>query len=173
MQYSQSPFNEKWGDSVEKFGYTQVPNIAIRRLRELGLRPTDLSIFLYILSYPSGMYHAVSSISKSLGLYDTTIRTSLNKMERMMLIEKEFTIGEANVYLVDGWINRIQEYAISHHASPQELSIHPMRKLPRVSIQKLGNNKDKELNGQVAKSGPGYEKWVNEMNKRKQNRKNV
>lgn len=156
MSYQQIPFEEKFGVIVQKFGYTQIPNIAVRNMREVGTRPIDFTILTYLSSYPSGDYHAVSSISSAIGAHPKTVRSAFIRMEKRRLIRRIYRTGEANIYDISGWISKIQAHANSAHTPSQQSSVVPTQILPTGSAQKIGTNKHQNKKEETM---TGYEKF--------------
>lgn len=156
MLYQQNSFDEKFGVTVKKFGYTQIPNIAVRNMKEIGTRPIDFTILSYLLTFPSGDFHAISSISKAIGAHPKTVRSSFIRMEKRKLIRRIYRTGEANIYDISGWVSKIQAYAISRHTPTQKSVVVPIQNLHIDPRQNLGTNKDQNKKEETM---TGYEKF--------------
>lgn len=156
MKNDYESFRDRSGELVSKYGFTQVPNITIRNCHELGIKPLDLVILLYFLSYPEKDFHAASTIAKSLGVHINTVRTALYRMEGLRLISPEHTFGEANKYVISGWVNKIKEYAIINQSSTQNLDNESNQNYDSRGDQIIGNNKH---NTKKKDGLTGYEKF--------------
>jgi len=140
--HRQLSFEERFGVRVRNFGFTQIPNIAVRYMKKIGTKPIDFTILTYLLSFPPEDYHAISSISDAIGVHPRTIRSSFLRMEKKRLIRRIFRTGEANVYDITGWVDKIQAYAISRQTPTQKSVRVPIQNLHRDSTQYLDTNKE-------------------------------
>ncbi len=140
--YKKDTFIDKYGKLVAAHGFTQVPNIALRHAKELGVTPLDLSILNYLSSYPESDFHSVPKIAAALGKHEKTIRTAFKRMEKARLVRKIFRTGEANQYDISGWRSRIREYPILHQGSSQNDTTDPTQKSSYDPTAILGTNKD-------------------------------
>lgn len=141
MKNDYGSFAARFGQEVGKYGFTQIPNIAIRNCYKLGMKPLDQLIIFYFLSYPEGSFHAASSIANALGIHINTARTALYRMQRLGLISPVRKLGEANKYTLDGWVNKIKEYAIIGQSPTQELNTPGNQNSGNPIPQNIGNNK--------------------------------
>lgn len=144
MIYKQLSFEERFGITVRDFGFTQLPNIAVRHMIEIGTKPIDFTILTYLLTFPPEDYHAISSISLAIGAHPKTVRTAFLRMEKKRLIRRIYRIGEANIYDISGWVSKIQAYAISSHTPTQKSVVVPTQILHTDPLQKLGTNKQQD-----------------------------
>lgn len=156
MIYKQLTFEERFGITVKNFGFTQMPNIAVRHLKELGTKPVDFTILTYLLSFPPDDFHAVSSISKAIGAHPNTVRTAFLRMEKKRLIRRIYRTGEANIYDITGWVSKIQAYANSYQTANQKSIIVPTQISRTGHIQNLGTNKHQDKEKETMS---GYEKF--------------
>jgi len=156
LLYKQLTFEERFGVAVRNFGFTQIPNIAVRHIRELGTKPIDFTILTYLLSFPPEDYHAISTISKAIGAHPKTVRTAFLRMEKKRMIRRIFRTGEANIYDITGWVSKIQAYAISTQTPTQKSEVHPTLISHRESSQNLGTNKQQDKEKETVS---GYEKF--------------
>jgi len=156
LLYKQLTFEERFGVTVRNFGFTQIPNIAVRHIKELGTKPIDFTILTYLLSFPPEDYHAISTISKAIGAHPKTVRASFLRMEKKRLIRRIYRTGEANIYDITGWVSKIQAYAISSHTPTQKTDIAPIQISHRESSQNLGTNKQQDKEKETVS---GYEKF--------------
>lgn len=156
MLYKQLAFEERFGVTVRNFGFTQIPNIAVRHIKELETKPIDFTILTYLLSFPPEDYHAISTISEAIGAHPKTVRTAFLRMEKKRLIRRIFRIGEANIYDITGWVSKIQAYAISTQTPTQKSDIVPIQISHRESSQNLGTNKQQDKEKETVS---GYEKF--------------
>lgn len=156
MLYKQLTFEERFGVTVRNFGFTQIPNIAVRHIKELGTKPIDFTILTYLLTFPPEDFHAISTISQAIGAHPKTVRTAFLRMEKKRLIRRIFRTGEANVYDITGWVSKIQAYAISTQTPTQKSEIAPIQISHRESSQNLGTNKQQDKEKETVS---GYEKF--------------
>lgn len=156
MIYKQLSFEERFGVTVRNFGFTQIPNIAVRHMKEIGTKPIDFTILTYLLTFPPEDYHAISTISKAIGAHPKTVRASFLRLEKKRLIRRIYRTGEANIYDITGWVSKIQAYAISGHTPTQKSVVVPTQNIHTDPGQELGTNKqlDKEK-----ETMSGYEKF--------------
>ncbi len=156
MLYKQLTFEERFGVTVRNFGFTQIPNIAVRHIRELGTKPIDFTILTYLLTFPPEDFHAISTISQAIGAHPKTVRTAFLRMEKKRLIRRIFRTGEANIYDITGWVSKIQAYAISTQTPTQKSDVVPTQISQRETGQNLGTNKHQHKEKQTMS---GYEKY--------------
>ncbi|TAH32948.1 hypothetical protein EYC58_02225 [Candidatus Saccharibacteria bacterium] len=108
------------------------------------------------MSYPEKDFHAASTIAVSLGVHINTVRTALYRMENLKLISPVYTLGEANKYVINGWVNKIREYAIINQPSTQNSDNESTQKYDSRGDQIIGNNKH---NTKKKDGLTGYEKF--------------
>lgn len=150
-----SSFIQKFGESVLKYRYTQVPNLSTQNLKALEIKPFEYLILIYFMSYPEKSFHAASEIAEALNVHINTVRNNLYRMEDKRLIKPIHKLGEANQYRIDGYISKIQAFAILDQTSTQELENEPTQKIGMIDAQELGNNKDNNNNKKIS----GYQKF--------------
>jgi len=156
LLYKQLTFEERFGITVRNFGFTQIPNIAVRHIKELGTKPIDFTILAYLLSFPPEDYHAISTISEAIGAHPRTVRTAFLRMEKKRLIRRIFRTGEANIYDITGWVSKIQAYAISSQTPTQKSTVVPTQIPHKDSSQELGTNKQQNKEKETIS---GYQKF--------------
>lgn len=156
MLYKQLTFEERFGIKVRNFGFTQIPNIAVRHIKELGTKPIDFTILTYLLSFPPEDYHAISTISEAIGAHPKTVRTAFLRMEKKRLIRRIFRTGEANIYDITGWVSKIQAYAISSQTPIQKSTVVPTQISHKDPSQELGTNKQQDKEKETIS---GYQKF--------------
>lgn len=156
MIYKQLSFEERFGVTVRNFGFTQIPNIAVRHMKEIGTKPMDFTILTYLLTFPPEDYHAISTISKAIGAHPKTVRASFLRMEKKRLIRRIYRTGEANIYDITGWVSKIQAYAISNQTPTQKSSVVPTQISHTDPSQELGTNKQQKKEKETIS---GYEKF--------------
>jgi DNA-binding Lrp family transcriptional regulator len=145
-----SSFDDRYGSRVLLFGFTQIPNILIRKLKELDISPTDLSIILYVESYEDDSFHAVSSIANALNLHPNTIRTSIRKMEKMHYLKRIYNTGSASHYDFSGLRSKIRAYSITV-GTPAQNKDTPLHKIYAMRSQNLYTNKEEIKNKDFTK----------------------
>lgn len=156
MIHRQLSFEERFGITVRNFGFTQIPNIAVRHMKEIGTKPIDFTILTYLLTFPPEDYHAVSTISFAIGAHPKTVRSAFLRMEKKRLIRRIYRTGEANIYDITGWVSKIQAYAISDHTPTQKSTVVPTQISHIDPLQKLGTNKQQNKEKETVS---GYEKF--------------
>lgn len=156
MIHRQLSFEERFGVTVRNFGFTQIPNIAVRHMKELGTKPIDFTILTYLLTFPPEDYHAISTISLAIGAHPKTVRSAFLRMEKKRLIRRIYRTGEANIYDITGWVSKIQAYAISDHTPTQKSTVVPTQILHTDPLQELGTNKQQNKEKETVS---GYEKF--------------
>lgn len=156
MIHRQLSFEERFGITVRNFGFTQIPNIAVRHTKELGTKPIDFTILTYLLTFPPEDYHAISTISLAIGAHPKTVRSAFLRMEKKRLIRRIYRTGEANIYDISGWVSKIQAYAISSHTPTQKSAVVPTQISHIDPMQELGTNKQQNKEKETVS---GYEKF--------------
>lgn len=156
MIHRQLSFEERFGVTVRNFGFTQIPNIAVRHMKDIGTKPIDFTILTYLLTFPPEDYHAVSTISFAIGAHPKTVRSAFLRMEKKRLIRRIYRTGEANIYDITGWVSKIQAYAISDHTPTQKSTVVPTQISHIDPLQKLGTNKQQNKEKETVS---GYEKF--------------
>jgi len=125
-------------------------------MKEIGTKPMDFTILTYLLTFPPEDYHAISTISKSIGAHPKTVRASFLRMEEKRLIRRIYRTGEANIYDITGWVSKIQAYAISSKTPTQKSTVVPTQISHTDPSQKLGTNKQQDKEKETMS---GYEKF--------------
>ena len=119
-------FEEKWGSSTLKGGFTQMPNEFIRGLKELGITPHEALVAEYILSVGKG-FAAAKSIAEAQNISVSTVRKCFRRLEKLGYIRRIREIGEANRFDVSGLIESVSKLSLdrqrSRHLSDKGISI--------------------------------------------------
>lgn len=166
---SRQPFKDRWGDTVLRGGYTQLPNYLIRGSGELGLSPSAAKVADYILSVGTG-YASVARIAKGLGISAGTVRKAFAILREKGYVHFIYQKGEANRFDCSGLIKAVQQVAknIQRDAYNQDRGI-AISGIP--PIQKTYSNKEAKTK-EDPKEGEGYKKFKLRGQKLKDKRPN-
>jgi hypothetical protein len=135
-----------------------------RNAKELGLKPIDLLLILYIQSYPVYSFHATSVMAKALGVHENTIRAAVKRLDNLKYLRRIYRTGEANKFDLSGWRNKIRAYSIVVGSPAHDFGI-PLANIVRLEEQNLYTNKEQTKNKDS--NGPGKQKFDQMMRQRR------
>lgn len=110
----------KWGKALIDAGWTAMPNIILKRQKQLGLDPLDLNIILHLMSYwwKAGElpYPSKKTLAKLMSVDESTIRRRIAKLEAGGLIKRiirpvEGDRHKPNLYDFSGLIKEVTPFA--------------------------------------------------------------
>lgn len=94
-------FTGKWPKSVEKSGFTQVPNILLTNLYKLKLNSTETNVLIQILSFKwdnSNPWPSAETIAKRMACSVDTVRRAWAQLERKHILKRVIRPGHSNEY---------------------------------------------------------------------------
>jgi len=106
---------KKWGRELWNAGWTGVPTIILRRQKALRLTPLDLNVLLHLISYwwdpARAPFPSKTTIAEALGKSPRTIQRSLNKMEGLGLVARNYREGLTTEYDLSGLKKKARPFA--------------------------------------------------------------
>src|SRR5258706_14224212 len=83
---------KKWTKPLIDAGYTVVPTIIIRRMRVLGLTPTDFAILVQIASYwweaENEPFPSMKTLADAIGISESTVKRRIKAMHGAKFLKK-------------------------------------------------------------------------------------
>ncbi len=157
-------FEEKWGGSTLKGGFTQMPNEFIRGLKELGITPHEALVAEYILSVGKG-FAAAKSIAEAQNISVSTVRKCFRRLEKLGYIRRIREVGEANRFDVNGLIESVSKLSLARQRSRhmRDKGISNSNSSP---IHKSSSNKDVKIHKDY-KDEPGYKSFLKQKQRLK------
>jgi DNA-binding transcriptional MocR family regulator len=129
-------FSDKWSVLIEDRGYTQIPNLLIRHMGDLGITPLEYAVISGLLSHQwseDNPYPSLTTVSSYIGRSRGTAQAAVRSLEN-----KGFVIrilrgsNETNEYDFRPLVERLKSYA-----QPIEKSIPTHRKTDNISYRKV------------------------------------
>ena len=81
---------DKWGQTLNNFGFQIIPNLLLAQQKNLGVSPTDLVVLLHINRYwwtrDQDPYPSSVLIAKQMGLHLRSVERHLQRLEEKGLI---------------------------------------------------------------------------------------
>lgn len=116
---------KKWGKELMGAGWTAVPNIIIKRQRQLGIEALDLNIILHLMSYwwKAGElpFPSKKTLAEAMNVNESTIRRRIASLEKGGLLKRierrvEGDRSKTNQYDFSGLIEAVKPFAIEELA---------------------------------------------------------
>lgn len=139
----------KWGRELMAAGWTAVPNIIIKRQKQLGLDPTDLNIILHLISYwwkASDLpFPSKKTLAEAMNVDESTIRRRIARLEKGGLVKRieqrvEGNRNKPNLYDFSGLIKEVRPYALEEieaiEAARKEKAERAKRMRPKKPVLK-------------------------------------
>jgi DNA-binding MarR family transcriptional regulator len=145
---SSNIFANKWSPSIEKIGYTQVPNLLLESQKYLGINTSELITLLHISRWLKSDYTANTSleiIAKQTGLSHCTQSKNVKNLERKGLIKRTLRGQDTTIYslkiLVDK-LNNIADGKYQNRAPPllNKVSLNYSKMSTNKSYKKIKDN---------------------------------
>lgn len=104
---------EKWGAPSMEAGFTAFPDVIIRNMKALELKHLDVLVLLHLASYwwnPKELpWPSKARIAAGLDVDPSTIRRSIQRMERLGYVQRKYRKAEAgdnksNIYDLAGLV---------------------------------------------------------------------
>ena len=137
-----SKFKDKWGQEVLTGGFTQIPNDLMRNFGTLQLKPSEIIVYLEILSVGKG-YASANSIARWSGLSVGTIRRAYRTLEKKTLLNRTFGDHEANSFDTRPTIYKVRDFAIKRQYTNANLNRRVYKNAPQP-ITNSHTNKESE-----------------------------
>lgn len=135
-----SSFSDKWSPAIAAKNFTQVPNLLIEHLADLGITPSEMVVITSLLYFKwtdRMPYPSAKTLSNMTGLSVHTIRTNLRRLQKKKLIVRHFREGITNEYDFKPLIKRLGTYA-----QPMPKHTPPHAKLNTPPYAKKNTNKE-------------------------------
>lgn len=115
-------FASKWSISVERYGYTSIPNLLIINQRKLLITNGEMVVLINILKYmwsDKNPYPAVSSIAGHSGMASKTIRKHIRSLENKGLVRRIFRKSNTNEYSLEPLRRKLELLVTSNNYTAQ------------------------------------------------------
>ncbi|HCT39614.1 MAG TPA: helix-turn-helix domain-containing protein [Moraxellaceae bacterium] len=112
---------KKWGKELIAAGWTAVPNIIIKRQKQLGLEALDLNIILHLMSYwwKAGElpFPSKKTLAEAMSVNESTIRRRIARLEAGSLVKRierrvDGNRNKTNQYDFSGLIEAVKPFAV-------------------------------------------------------------
>jgi len=129
---------EKWGAASMQAGFTAFPDVIFRNMKALGLTHLDVLVLLHLASYwwrPNELpWPSKARIAAGLDVDPSTIRRSIQRMERLGYVQRRYRKAEAgdnksNIYDLAGLVRAADKL------SRQELETRQQREAEDLARQ--------------------------------------
>ena len=103
---------DKWGDSLNA-GFQLLPDVLLRNQRKIGLTATDLVVLINILMQwwfrDRHPFPKTSTIAGRMGASPRTVQRSLNRLEKLGLLQKvqSLSLGDRRALDPSGLVDRL------------------------------------------------------------------
>lgn len=114
MNQNKYDFTSKWSAEVEKWGYTEMPNLLITNQQYLDISNAEMVVLINLLMYKwtvKNPYPAVASLSRHTGMSSNTVRTHLRLLEKKKLLKRIGRKSLTNEYNLVPLINKLRGVA--------------------------------------------------------------
>lgn len=129
-------FSDKWSVLIEDRGYTQIPNLLIRHMGDLGITPIEYAVINGLLSHQwseENSFPSLNTISSYIGRSRGTAQSAVRSLENKgLIIRKPRGGNETNEYDFGPLVERLESYA-----QPIEKSIPTHRKTDNLGYRKV------------------------------------
>lgn len=136
---------KKWGKEVMATGWTAMPNIILKRQKQLGLDSLDLNILLHLMSYwwtaAELPFPSKKTLAASMSVDESTIRRRIAALESGGLLKRiERRVSgdrsKPNQYDLSGLIEAIKPFAIEESAAIEESRQQKAERTKRMRAKK-------------------------------------
>lgn len=112
---------EKWGGSVTRYGYTQVPTLLLKGQRRLGLKSSHLSVIIHLMAYwwevGRKPYPSKQALHEQIGLSSRQIQRILSELDELGLVKRIMRSSSAkarlaNEYDFSGLVEKLKELEV-------------------------------------------------------------
>jgi DNA-binding transcriptional MocR family regulator len=136
MVQKKSTFKDKWGDKIAAAGHTQLPNLLIKHMGELEVKPSEFTIIAGILVHKRSKadpFPSIRTLSMYSGLTEKSVSRLVSSLRRKRLIRTNEPNGKVNRYDFSPLVMRLESYA----QSPQNQQLPPakMRVPPPTNLR--------------------------------------
>ena len=136
MLQKKTTFKDKWGETVASAGHAQIPNLLIKHLGELGVKPSEFTIIAGILVHKrskANPFPSIKTLSKYSGLTERSVSRLVSSLRQKRLISTDGPAGKVNHYDFSILKARLESYA--HPPQKREQPPTKMRVPPPPSLR--------------------------------------
>jgi DNA-binding MarR family transcriptional regulator len=133
-------FEQKWGKALMDGGYLVVPNVVIRRHKQLGLDAIELALYVLIASFwwkpEERPFPSISELAKGMGMHERNIQRRLRRMHALGFIKiykrpSRYGGNKSNEYDLTPLIREATKIAVAEAAQKKKASLAKLgRKVP-------------------------------------------
>lgn len=136
---------KKWGKEVMAVGWTGMPNIIIKRQKQLGLEALDINIILHLMSYwwKAGElpFPSKKTLAEAMSVDESTIRRRIARLEAGGLVKRivrrvDGDRNKTNQYDFSGLIEAVKPFAIEELAEIEKARLAKVERTKRMRPKK-------------------------------------
>lgn len=140
MTQKKTTFKDKWGETVASAGHTQIPNLLIKHMGELEVKPSELTILAGILVHKrskANPFPSIKTLSQYSGLTEKSVSRLVGSLRRKKLLSTNEPNGKVNHYDFSPLIFRLESYA-----QPPQKQVRPPAKMRALLPTNLGDEEE-------------------------------
>ena len=107
-------FSDKWSDEIEKFNFTQVPNILLGCQGHLRITDGELLTLIHLLTFwfssESKIYPSITTLTKFSHKGYSTVQARLTRLEKKGFITRKQTRGTSNIYSLVPCVEKLDRH---------------------------------------------------------------
>lgn len=147
-----SALQKKWGATIMAAGFTAVPDVLLRRMGALGLKPMEMIVLLQVLTYwweaDHKPYPSKKAIASAIGCGEKAVQKIITRLEKLGFIKRierprAADRNQTNIYDFAPLIELLQPHAqeeaakIEQARQAKEEKIARMRRRGRPVLERV------------------------------------
>lgn len=117
---TQKALQKKWGATIIGAGYTAVPDILLRRMGALGLKPMEMIVLLQILTYwweaDNKPYPSKKAIASAIGCSEKAVQKTITRLQKLAFVarierRRDADRSQTNIYDFAPLIQMLEPHA--------------------------------------------------------------
>ena len=138
---SKTVLQKKWGSTIIAAGYTAVPDMLLKRMGALGLKPMEMIVLLQILTYwwtdEARPFPSKKLLATAIGCKEKAVQRAISKLHNLGFLERiaRPRVGDrnqTNIYDFKKLIAMLEPHATEEVAKIAEARIAKQSKLDRM-----------------------------------------
>jgi predicted transcriptional regulator len=149
---TQKALQKKWGATIIAAGYTAVPDILLRRMGALGLKPMEMIVLLQILTYwweaDNKPYPSKKAIASAIGCSEKAVQKTITRLQKLGFVarierRRDADRSQTNIYDFAPLIQMLEPHAqeevakIEQARQAKDERIARMRRRGRPTLERV------------------------------------